>query len=98
MKEHCFKIGDLVYGKAGIADCFLSAKVGELRVPNAAVVLEQLTQTCCGGTQYHYVISPMRGSRYHVAEIELVAANEFDVDKVVEVWLKNVRSAKHEST
>lgn len=86
MPEFKFQIGELVYSKAALADCELFMDLGELQLPKAAMVIEQLTQTCPGGTQLRYSVA-LGGQVSNAHEIELLAASEFDKPAFCMRWV-----------
>lgn len=54
MREFKFKIGDLVYSRAGIHDCKVGMRINSTRTPIATMISERVHQECPGGVQLHY--------------------------------------------
>ncbi len=74
-----FAIGDIVIGRTAIDDCYLSARVGWLRIPNHFMVLEQLTMTGNGITEEWYMLS-RDGERRKYREDEVASLGDFDLN------------------
>jgi hypothetical protein len=70
-----FSIGDIVYYRCGLDQWVRFQSDG---VPKAFCVLEQIAQTCPGGTQIHYRIRA-GGETAQVLEHEIVASESPEV-------------------
>lgn len=94
MPEFRFQIGDIVYTKVGVHDSQKWTRFGELRLPNAVMVCERISQECPGGVQLKYAIC-MNNVQATLLECELVAVSDVDFDALCDAWIESYIKIKN---
>lgn len=90
-----FKIGESVYLNVGVDDVKLSIKLGQFTIPQCFTVLEHVTKTCHGGTQYFYVIG-QNGAKIQVSADEVCGLEAFDIEEAVAI-ISATRKARRQT-
>lgn len=97
MSEFKFQIGQLVYTSANLQEIRDVLRAGKLGSPRCGMVEEQISHTCCGGTQLYYAIS-LGGGRFKEPEANLVAVGDPIVDALFDqIMARQIELRKEEA-